>query len=99
MQRPDNEERRPTTGAAPRTDGEKVSTSVSDDADTAAYVAVRRLTGCPNGCEPSHHEETCGLDWFIRERRSHHDALDRRWREHVEHEAWLRHWGAERWSA
>lgn len=87
MQRPDNEERRPTTGAAPRTDGEKVK------------AIVRRLTGWPRGCGPDGHAESCGLDWFIRERRAHRDAMLRRWREHAEHAAWLRHWDAERWSA
>lgn len=39
MQRPDNEERRPTTGAAPRTDGEKVETSISDQSPLRRVLA------------------------------------------------------------
>lgn len=89
----ENVERRPHKGSADQEeDRDDLGASVGHDADTAAHVAVRRLTGCPRGCGPDGHESDCGLDWFIRERRAHHDALDRRWRGHVEHKAWLRHW-------
>lgn len=96
-----------TSGPNLRANGECASAPQSDERQsrpTANRAAsnvtagdgpiVRRLTGCPNGCEIGFHEEFCGLDAFIRERRARRDALDRRWRERAEHEAWLRHWGA-----